>query len=394
MHDEPPLGALLGHFDLRWTPPPGWAEAPEGFRPEPQWEPDPYWPKADGDWDFWQVTGDPATVGYFVDDDETLEPVQHWVAPPGWPEPPADFIPESGWEPDPRWPKAPADWKFWQVSDEARAEHKRTLVGTRGRRLATLNRVEYWLGICRQYKIDLPPRPTTKKAPSLRLSEPVRRKLSWLTGGPSAPSLHELLDEAFEGFGIVRDLLVSAIETDTALPDVYSPWSDEAYRRLACYMEWDQVSPTGAYAAREGRLREELREDELREGIVREDHYYGGHAGSEWQQAEQLAASTLRRMGFPDASVTAGGADGGIDVRGAAVVAQVKYTGVPIGRPVLQQLVGASGGLRPVFFSRSGYTAQAVVYAQQAGISLFKIELPGQVSAVNSLAGSLVSQYR
>ena len=36
--------------------------------------------------------------------------------PPGWPKPPAGWIPPAGWTPDPSWPEPPAGWQLW-VSD-------------------------------------------------------------------------------------------------------------------------------------------------------------------------------------------------------------------------------------------------------------------------------------
>lgn len=33
--------------------------------------------------------------------------------PPGWPAPPAGFVPDEGWQPDPHWPAAPPQWSFW-----------------------------------------------------------------------------------------------------------------------------------------------------------------------------------------------------------------------------------------------------------------------------------------
>jgi RsiW-degrading membrane proteinase PrsW (M82 family) len=32
---------------------------------------------------------------------------------PGWPRPPADWVPPEGWQPDPAWPPAPEGWNFW-----------------------------------------------------------------------------------------------------------------------------------------------------------------------------------------------------------------------------------------------------------------------------------------
>jgi collagen type III alpha len=36
-----------------------------------------------------------------------------FVVPPGWPPPPADWIPPAGWQPDPSWPVAPDGWQWW-----------------------------------------------------------------------------------------------------------------------------------------------------------------------------------------------------------------------------------------------------------------------------------------
>ena len=33
--------------------------------------------------------------------------------PPGWPKPPAGWVPPRGWKPDPSWPAAPAGWQLW-----------------------------------------------------------------------------------------------------------------------------------------------------------------------------------------------------------------------------------------------------------------------------------------
>jgi hypothetical protein len=38
--------------------------------------------------------------------------------PPGWPRPPAGWVPSSNWKPDPAWPPPPAGWQLW-LSDEA-----------------------------------------------------------------------------------------------------------------------------------------------------------------------------------------------------------------------------------------------------------------------------------
>jgi RsiW-degrading membrane proteinase PrsW (M82 family) len=40
---------------------------------------------------------------------------------PGWPRPPADWVPPEGWQPDPSWPPAPQGWSFWVPADTGQA---------------------------------------------------------------------------------------------------------------------------------------------------------------------------------------------------------------------------------------------------------------------------------
>jgi RsiW-degrading membrane proteinase PrsW (M82 family) len=40
---------------------------------------------------------------------------------PGWPRPPAGWVPPDGWQPDPAWPPAPAGWSFWVPASGAPA---------------------------------------------------------------------------------------------------------------------------------------------------------------------------------------------------------------------------------------------------------------------------------
>jgi hypothetical protein len=39
-------------------------------------------------------------------------PIQQFNAPPGWPPPPAGWMPMPGWQPDPTWPPPPPGWSF------------------------------------------------------------------------------------------------------------------------------------------------------------------------------------------------------------------------------------------------------------------------------------------
>lgn len=139
-------------------------------------------------------------------------------------------------------------------------------------------------------------------------------------------------------------------------------------------------------------LRDELRDRRLALMSPEQQHrfWWGGSSGpldeAEWQQAERLAESALQQIGFTDAERTPAGTDKGLDVVGATVAAQVKYTGTPVGRPLLQQLRGAADGRITVFFSRAGYTAAALDYAEESSMALFTMALPSRISAISSLA--------
>lgn len=107
-----------------------------------------------------------------------------------------------------------------------------------------------------------------------------------------------------------------------------------------------------------------------------------------WQDAEHNAATWMRYWGYRDAAAVPGGPDAGIDVRGAGAVAQVKWQSVAVGRPLLQQLVGASDrpGDKLAFFTASNYSAAAVEYAEARQIALFTHGPWGQMEPVNASA--------
>lgn len=93
----------------------------------------------------------------------------------------------------------------------------------------------------------------------------------------------------------------------------------------------------------------------------------------------------MRSWGFTDAVATTGGADGGLDVRSSRALAQVKWKGGVTGRPDVQNLYGARGaGTEQLFlFSASGYSDQAITYADQVGILLMTYDPLGAVEGVN-----------
>lgn len=105
-------------------------------------------------------------------------------------------------------------------------------------------------------------------------------------------------------------------------------------------------------------------------------------------QAELNAQDQMRIWGFADAVATTGGSDGGIDVRSARALAQVKWKGGVTGRPDVQNLYDARGaGTQQLFFfSASGYSDQAVKYADQVSVMLMTYDPLGAVEGVNQSA--------
>ena len=67
---------------------------------------------------------------------------------------------------------------------------------------------------------------------------------------------------------------------------------------------------------------------------------------------------------------------------------QVKHTAKRVGRPAVQQLVGAALtlGREPVLFSTSGFSAPAVVYADEHDVALLELALDGSATRINRRA--------
>lgn len=110
------------------------------------------------------------------------------------------------------------------------------------------------------------------------------------------------------------------------------------------------------------------------------------------RDAELAAEEWMRYFGFGDAEVTPVGADEGIDVNSTKAVAQVKAYMVPVGRPDVQNLAGVAAGEKKIgiFFALTGYTPQAIQWADKADIALFSFDLQGEPEAVNSVAHKLM----
>lgn len=102
----------------------------------------------------------------------------------------------------------------------------------------------------------------------------------------------------------------------------------------------------------------------------------------------------MRHWGFQGVRTTAAGSDAGIDVVAADAVGQVKFEARLVGRPQLQNLVGARGRAhrtRLLFFTGAGYSQPAQEYALDMDIALFEYALDGTMTAVNAPARTVAA---
>lgn len=126
-----------------------------------------------------------------------------------------------------------------------------------------------------------------------------------------------------------------------------------------------------------------------REVMARGEFQASQHGGrqvkvADWRDAEELAEWHLKSvLGVRGVRRTPSGRDGGVDVLGRGVVAQVKFWQKPVGAPELQRLVGAALEQKSLFYSLSGYTSSAVDYAERAQVALFEFTIYADVKPAN-----------
>lgn len=113
------------------------------------------------------------------------------------------------------------------------------------------------------------------------------------------------------------------------------------------------------------------------------------------RDAEAVAAQWLQAVGFIDAALTPGGADGGIDVKSSFAIGQVKAEVKPVGRPAVQQTLGIALASRrmPFFFALGGYTAGAQRYAERHGAGLLRFGLNGEPEPVTTYASNMLAPH-
>ncbi len=392
--------------------------------PTGAWVPDPDWPAPPAMWEWWHCdppleegAGEEAGRRHLQLEEQDgtewwkfSEPdlPMVWVAPPGWPPAPRGWHPPTDWVADPRWPDPPLGWQFWQKEpvslERARRAWWATVVASSGERIAS-DEATYW---------------------ELRLVENHARAASVIPGrvldvdswaadvnavppmdAPSRLAVIAARDDHLRALSEQRVFLTRE-SRDANSADLYARLrvaAAEAHSAsLNAVMRWI-LHCVDLYRSNGGELAAEYRErllhrwldafkaahhlDEMlatygtppERDVLNPDH------SSAWALAEQVAAVTLQVLGFPDARATPVGADGGFDVEGRGIVAQVKYLTRPVGRPELQRLAGANQhGAQAAFFSRAGYAAQAVAFADAVGMALFTLELPDNVQPVNDVA--------
>lgn len=110
--------------------------------------------------------------------------------------------------------------------------------------------------------------------------------------------------------------------------------------------------------------------------------------------AQVVAQEWMRYFGYIDARVGPDGPDGGVDVDSSVAVAQVKAEMRPTGRPVVQHIFGVAAheGKSALVFSLAGYTDDAVDWATEAGVALFRFDLSGEPEPVTGAAKDMFAR--
>lgn len=113
-----------------------------------------------------------------------------------------------------------------------------------------------------------------------------------------------------------------------------------------------------------------------------------------WADAEDAAAAWVEWFGFgPARHAAVGTRDGGVDLEAKGAVVQVKDYASPVPALPVQALQGVAAveEKAALFFSRAGFTPEAIRYADRAHVALFTFNLQSEVTAVNGPARELMA---
>ena len=93
-------------------------------------------------------------------------------------------------------------------------------------------------------------------------------------------------------------------------------------------------------------------------------------------------------LGDESVRLTGLGPDGGVDIRGSSVVAQVKAQVAPVGASIIQQLCGVATVENKfgAVYGLAGFTPDARKFADKANVALFEFDLAGDAKPVNNSA--------
>lgn len=193
--------------------------------------------------------------------------------------------------------------------------------------------------------------------------------------------------------------LQGAADACVALSILETRWGDHDKARLWTALAMNGVSsdlPPKTSPEEFAKPESGFTQVEFEDDVQGDDHFYSGQPDDlpeprmvrNYRDAESLARDWLIYFGFADAEVTPDGADGGVDVDSEDAIAQVKFQALPVGRPVVQALLGVSSHQHkiPFFFASSGYTSSAITFADEAGIALFMFRLDGGLVSVTEAA--------
>ena len=109
---------------------------------------------------------------------------------------------------------------------------------------------------------------------------------------------------------------------------------------------------------------------------------------------EEYCCEALRSWGYLEAKTTRYSRDGGIDIEGPAVVAQCKHYAGSVGVKDIREIFGIAAHMKKTaaVFTSGSYTAEAIRFANEAGVALiFLDEVSGSSKALNVYAKELVS---
>jgi hypothetical protein len=388
-----------------WVPPYGWPDAPEGWAPTKGWRPPAALPLPAGHtWWAAELAHEDGETRRLVQPVLYLEAMPSWwdeasamsempsvwTPPPTWPPAPDGFEPPVGWVAPAAWGPAPDGWVFrqpdpavyepWRAERDQFAEHNDTVLKTPSGLIGLLNYLERRLA----YSVTVTARLT-----------PTELRASAGTQVSFTTAFHDQLDQHADrvaaAAGELRDYVLGCLRLGAAPNGAFLPlrqalgWATEALGRDV-HMAIGSVQAEGedgnnTRAILLARALDALAAEHLSgftPGYPPNDHLSEdiGANNPPWVVAEELTAAWLQEHGFPDAQRTPPGADGGFDVEARGLVVQVKHRTKPSGREEIQRLVGANlHGASMAFFSTAGYTAQAVQYAQAAGVALYVLDL-------------------